>query len=224
MTWDDVRHAIVDICNRLDAANLVHASSGNVSVRLPKDADGRELFAMTPSGVPYRVLRPEQVLIVDADANVVDGDGVGKPSSERKVHFAAYAARADVGAVIHSHSVYASALAAAGQDLPPVIDEMVVAIGGAVQCAPYGMPATPQLADSAIALMGLRQAVLLRNHGVVGVGRDLDEAFAVVDMVERTAQIYLLARLIGKVEPIPDAVAQIEVKFFRFQHGLPQDE
>jgi L-fuculose-phosphate aldolase len=224
MSWNDVRQAIVDACKRLEAENLVHGSSGNVSVRLPKTDDGRDLFAMTPSGVPYRVLRPEQVLIVDAEANVVDGDGVGKPSSERKVHFAAYAARPDVGAVIHSHSVYAGALAAAGQDLPPVIDEMVVAIGGAVQCAPYGMPATPQLADSAIGLMGLRQAVLLRNHGVVGVGRDLDEALAVVGMVERTAQIYLLARLIGDVQPIPDHVAQIEVKFFRIQHGLPQDD
>jgi L-fuculose-phosphate aldolase len=224
MSWDDVRQAIVDICNRMEEINLVHASSGNVSVRLPKDADGRELFAMTPSGVPYRILRPEQVLIVDGEANVIDGDGVGKPSSERKVHFAAYRDRPDVGAVIHSHSVYASALAAAGQDLPPIIDEMVVAIGGTVECAPYGMPATPQLADSAIALMGLRQAVLLRNHGVVGVGRDLDEAFNVVDMVERTAQIYLLARLMGDVQPIPDAVANIEVKFFRIQHGLPQED
>lgn len=224
MSWDEVRRAIVDVCHRMEEINLVHGSSGNVSVRLPKDDAGRELFAMTPSGVPYRILRTEQVLIVDAEANVIDGDGIGKPSSERKVHFAAYAARPDAGAVIHSHSIYASALAAAGQDLPPIIDEMVVCIGGPVPCAPYGMPATPQLADTAIALMGLRQAVLLRNHGVVGVGRDLEEALTVVDMVERTSQIYLLARLVGEVQPIPDNVSQIEVKFFRIQHGLPQDD
>jgi L-fuculose-phosphate aldolase len=223
MTWDDVRTSIVEACHRLEAENLVHGSSGNVSVRLPKADDGTELFAMTPSGVPYRVLQPSQVLIVDKEANVIDGDGVGKPSSERKVHFAAYRERPDVHAVIHSHSIYASALAAAGQDLPAIIDEMVVCIGGAVVCAPYGMPATPQLADTAMELMGLRQAVLLRNHGVVGVGRDLDEALTVVDMVERTAQIYLLARLLGEVQPIPDNVSQIEVKFFRMQHGLPVD-
>jgi L-fuculose-phosphate aldolase len=223
MTYEDIRKAIVDICTRMELMNLVHASSGNVSVRLPTGTDGQELFAMTPSGVPYRVLRPEQVLIVDQDANVIDGDGVCKPSSERKVHFAAYRERADVNAVIHSHSIYASALAAAGQGLPPIIDEMVVCIGGAVDCAPYGMPATPQLADSAIELMGLRQAVLMRNHGVVGVGRDLEEALNVVDMVERTAQIYLLARLVGDVEAIPQHVSDIEVKFFRAQHGLPQD-
>jgi L-fuculose-phosphate aldolase len=221
MTWEDVRTSIVEACHRLEAENLVHGSSGNVSVRLPRADDGTELFAMTPSGVPYRVLRPAQVLIVDAEANVVDGDGVGKPSSERKVHFAAYRERPDVHAVIHSHSIYASALA---QPRPAaIIDEMVVCIGGAVQCAPYGMPATPQLADTAIELMGLRQAVLLRNHGVVGVGRDLEEALTVVDMVERTSQIYLLARLMGEVQPIPDNVSQIEVKFFRMR-SLPAED
>lgn len=224
MTYEDVRQAIVDICHRLEAANLVHGSSGNVSVRLPKTDDGQELFAMTPSGVPYRILQPEQVLIVDWDANVIDGDGVGKPSSERKVHFAAYRARPDVHSVIHSHSIYASALAAAGQDLPPIIDEMVVCIGGPVVCAPYFMPATPQLADTAIELMGLRQAVMMRNHGIIGVGRDLEEALTVVDMVERTAQIYLLARLMGEVQPIPQNVSDIEVKFFRMQHGLPTED
>ncbi len=224
MTYEDVRQAIVDTCNRLEAMNLVHASSGNVSVRLPKVDGGQELFAMTPSGVPYRILKPEQILIVDWEANVVEGDGIGKPSSERKVHFAAYKARPDVGSVIHSHSIYASALAAAGRGLPPIIDEMVVCIGGAVDCTPYGMPATPQLADSAIELMGLRQAVLMRNHGVVGVGRDLEEALTVVDMVERTAQIYLLALPLGDVQPIPQHVSDIEVKYFRATHGLPTDD
>jgi L-fuculose-phosphate aldolase len=223
MTYEDVRKAIVETCARMEEMNLVHASSGNVSVRLPKADDGTDLFAMTPSGVPYRVLRPEQILIVDYDANVIEGDGVGKPSSERKVHFAAYKARSDVNAVIHSHSIYASALAAAGQGLPPIIDEMIVCIGGAVDCAPYGMPATPELADSAITLMGLRQAVLMRNHGAVGVGKDLAEALNVVDMVERTAQIYVLARQMGDVEPIPQHVSDIEVKFFRATHGLPQE-
>jgi L-fuculose-phosphate aldolase len=155
---------------------------------------------------------------------VIDGDGVGKPSSERKVHFAAYKARPDVGSVIHSHSIYATALAAAGQALPAIIDEMVVCIGGPVACTPYGMPATPELADSTVEHMGLRQAVLMRNHGVVGVGRDLEEALTVVDMVERTAQIYLLARLMGDVEPIPKHVSDIEVKYFRATHGLPQDD
>lgn len=224
MTWDEVRSAIVDACTRLEKENLNHASSGNVSVRLPRDADGRELFAITPSGVPYRVLRPEQVLIVDAEAKVIDGDGVGKPSSERKVHFAAYQARPDVGAVVHSHSVYASALAVAGLDLPPIIDEMVVAVGGPVKCAEFGMSASDQLASNAMEALGLRQSVLLRQHGVLSVGRDLDEVVAVAGMVERTAQIYLLARQLGDVQSLPDNIVQIEVKYFRIIHGLPQDD
>jgi L-fuculose-phosphate aldolase len=221
MTYEDVRHAIVQACQRLERENLVHQSSGNVSVRLTKADDGTELFAITPSGIQYRVLRPEQVLIVDAGANVIDGEG--KPSSERNVHLAAYRRRPDVNAVIHSHSIYASALAVAGLDLPPIIDEMVVMIGGPVSCAEFGMSATPQLAENAMDAMSLRQAVFMRNHGVVGVGRDLDEALNVVGMVERTAQIYLLSRMLGEVQPLPQQIVDLEVKFFRMQHGLPAD-
>ena len=218
MSVDEVRIAIVDACRRLEAGDLVAGASGNVSVRLP-ETEGRELLAITPSQVPYRVLRPEQVLVIDFDKNVVDGEG--RPSSETNAHLAAYRARPDVGAVIHSHSVYASALAMAGLDLPPVLDEAVVALGGPVRVAQFGMSATEELANNAVEALGLRQAVLLRNHGVLGVGRDLDEALTVVEILERTARIYVLARTLGEVQPLPDHVVEIEQKFFRMLHGFP---
>ena len=221
MSWDDVRAAIVEACRRLEAGGLVAGSSGNVSVRLPAAGD-RELFAITPSGVPYRILRPEQVVVIDAQGQLAEGDG--RPSSERLAHLTAYRARPDVGAVIHTHSVYASALALAGQELPPVIDEQVVALGGPVRVAEYGIPATQELADKAVEALGLRQAVLLRNHGALGVGRDLEEALAVVEMLERSARIYLLARLLGDVQTLPANVVEMEVKFFRAQRGFPLDD
>ena len=222
MNIDEVRVAIVEGCRRLEAGGLVAGASGNVSVRLP-EADGKELFAITPSQVRYAVLQPEQVLVIDYERNIIDGDGKTKPSSETVTHLAAYRARPDVGSVIHSHSVYASALALAGEDLPAVIDEQVVALGGAVLCAEYGMSASEDLANNAAEALGERQAVLLRNHGVVGVGRDLDESLAVVELVERTAKIYLLARSLGDVKPLPDHVRELEQKFFRMLHGFPVD-
>ena len=221
MTWDDVRVAIVEGCRRLEAAGLVAISSGNVSVRLPPH-EGKEIVAITPSSVPYRVLRPEQVLVVDLDGNVVDGQGAA--SSEKAAHFAAYRARPDVGSVIHSHSIYASALAVAGRELPPIIDEQVVALGGPVKVAAYGMSATPDLARNAVEALGDRRAVLLRNHGVLGVGRDLDEALNVVTLVERVAQTYVFARLVGGAEPLPESVVQLQLKFYRLLHGLPAEE
>lgn len=221
MSWDDIRKQIVQACTRLEAENLVEGSSGNVSVRLPPQ-DGRELLAITPSRVPYRVLRPEQVLIIDMEAKVVAGDG--SPSSETKTHLAAYRARSDVGAVIHSHSVYASALAVAGHDLPVLIDEQTVSLGGAIRCAAYGLSATDDLARNAVEALDVRQAVLLANHGLLGVGRDLDEVLDVVAFVERLAKIYVLARTLGEPQRLPDNVLDVLAKFYRMQRGFPVEQ
>jgi L-fuculose-phosphate aldolase len=216
----DVQAAIVDACKRLDAAGILPMSAGNVSVRL-SPVDGRELIAITPSQVPYRVLRPEQVVAIDLEGNLVIGEG--HASSERKVHLAAYKARPDAGAAIHSHSPYASALAVAGLDIPALIDEQVVGLGRVVKVCDYAMSATDDLAKNAIEALGDRQAVLLRNHGAFGVGRDLDEACNVVELVERVATIYVLARQAGEVHPLPEGVVAIEEKFFRIGHGRPAD-
>ena len=218
MNWDEARNAIYQACMRLEREGLIAESSGNVSVRL-SEVDGRELIAITPSGVPYRGLKAGQVLVIDFEKNVVDGEGL--PSSETNTHFAAYRARADVQAVIHSHSPYASALAVAGHDIPPLLDEQVVGLGGGVLVAEFGLSGSDQLGANAVAAMGERQAVLLRSHGVLGVGRDLDEAMAVVGQVERVAKIYLLARLLGDVEPLPANIVEMEQKFYRMKHGFP---
>jgi len=221
VSWDDVRAAIVEACHRLEAGDLVGEASGNVSVRLPPQ-DGRELVAITPSQVAYRVLKPEQVLIVDLEGNVVDG--AGAPSTERKVHFASYKARPDVGSVIHSHSVYASACAMVGLEIPAIIDEGIVGLGPVVKCAPYALSATDDLANGAVEALGLRQAVLLQNHGVVNVGRDLDEALSVAALVERTAKIFVIARQLGEINPLPENIVGLMDKYRRIQHGLPTED
>jgi L-fuculose-phosphate aldolase len=218
VTFDNVRAAIHDACQRLVAEDLVSGASGNVSVRLPAK-DGAALIAITPSQVPYRVLQPHQVLIIDMEKNVIDGDG--RPSSETNSHLAAYRARADLGAVIHSHSPFASALAVAGLDLPPILDEQVVALGGSVPCAEFGMSGSDDLGEKAMRAMADGRAVLLRQHGVLGVGKDLEEAIAVVTQVERTAKIYLLARLLGDVPSLPPQIVELEQKFYRMTHGFP---
>jgi L-fuculose-phosphate aldolase len=220
MTLDEVRSAIVDACHRLEAEDLVAGASGNVSVRLPKQ-DGQDRFAITPSQIPYRVLRPEQVLVVDAEGNAVEGEG--RPSSEKNAHLTAYRVRPDVGAVIHSHSVYASACAVAGIDIPALLDEQVVLLGGPVRCAEFGMSASQQLADNAMAAMGLRSAVLIRSHGVLSVGRDLEEVLAVASMVERCARIFILARQLGEVHPLPENIVALEERFYRHQRGFPPE-
>lgn len=218
--WAEVQSAIVDACKRLEAAGIIPGAAGNVSVRLPP-VDGRELIAITPSQVPYRVLRPDQIVAIDLDGKMAIGQG--HASSERKVHLAAYRARPDVGAAIHSHSNYASALAVAGVEIPPLIDEQVVGLGRCVRVCDYAMSATDDLARNAIAALGDHQAVLLRNHGAFGVGRTLDEVCNVVELVERVATIYVVARQAGEVHPLPEGVVAIAEKFFRITHGRPAD-
>jgi L-fuculose-phosphate aldolase len=142
------------------------------------------------------------------------------PSSESLAHMAVYRARPDVGAVIHTHSVYASSFAVAGQPIPCVLDEQVVLLGGAVTVAEYAASASQQLADNAVAALGDRAAVLLSHHGVLGVGSDLDEAVGVVELVERVAQVRLLSIQLGGAHELHAAVVGAEQQVYRMMKGF----
>jgi L-fuculose-phosphate aldolase len=216
MSWEEERQEVLDACRRIVAAGLVAGASGNVSRRV-EGPDGGPLVAITPSRVPYHRLTAGDVLVIDFEGVPVEGEGM--PSSETLAHLAVYQARADVGAVIHTHSIYASALAVAGLEIPPLVDEQVVALGGSVPVAEYAMSASQELADRACAALGEGNAVLLRNHGVLGVGTDLSEAASVCELVERLAQVYVLALGLGQATPLPDQAVEVEKKIFRMSRG-----
>src|SRR3954452_14663726 len=127
MSFDNERGEVLDAVQRIVALGLVAGASGNVSRRI-RTPDG-DVFAITSSRVPYHRFELQDVLVVDADVEPVVGDGI--PSSESLLHLAAYAARPDVGAVIHTHSIHASAFAVAGVAIPTILDEQVVLLGGA---------------------------------------------------------------------------------------------
>jgi L-fuculose-phosphate aldolase len=177
---------------------LVAGTWGNVSVRVP----GAAQVAITPSGRGYRSLRPEDVVIVDLQGNRVAG--ALTPSSELPLHLAIYASRPEVGAVVHTHSIFASACAAARRALPPVIEDLVQVAGGAVAVADYALPGTAELAANAVAALGDRQAVLLANHGAVGCGRTLDEALLACELIEKGAQIFIYANALGGARVLGD--------------------
>jgi L-ribulose-5-phosphate 4-epimerase len=216
MSWEEEKQQVLAACRRIVAAGLVAGASGNVSRRV-EGADGAPLVAITPSQVPYDRLTADDILVIDFERHPVEGEGA--PSSETVAHLAVYLARADVGAVIHTHSTYASALAVAGLDIPPLIDEQVVILGGTIPVAEYGMSGSQELADKACAALGEGYAVLLRNHGLLGVGADLEEAASVCEQVERLARIYVLALGLGPVMPLPGHVVEVEKKIFRLIRG-----
>ena len=212
--WQTEKRAVLDASREIAAKGLVVGAAGNVSVRL--GGEGDELLAITPSRKSYLEMAVDDIQIIDFDADSIEGDQV--PSVESMMHIGAYRRRPDVRAVVHTHSVYASVLAVAGLELPPIIDEMVMSIGGEVAVTEYAFPSSEELAENVSEALCERNAVLLANHGVVGVGADLREAITVCELVERAAHVYVLARAIGQVRLLPDDVVATEKELFKMMH------
>jgi L-fuculose-phosphate aldolase len=214
--YAEERTQVLQAVQRVVAAGLVAGASGNVSRRIR--TPGGDLIAITASRVPYYRFTADDVVVVDFDIDPVYGEGV--PSSESLLHAAIYRARPEVGAVIHTHSVYASAFAVAGEAIPPILDEQVITLGGGIEVAAYGASASEELADNAVFALGDRAAALLRYHGVVGVGEHLEEATAVVDLVERIAHIRWLTKSLGAPRELSPGIVVDEQKIYRMMKGM----
>lgn len=194
---------------------LVVGTAGNVSVRLNSE-NGCELMAVTPSGKSYDSLTQDNVVVTDFEVEPVEGDL--PPSSESLLHVGIYQRRPDVRAIVHTHAIYSSVLAVSGIDLPPVIDEVVVYVGGAIEVSRYGFPGTPELADNVCDALGVNKAAFIANHGAVTVGETLEEALSICLLVERASQIYIMARSLGQVTPIPTEFVAAETAIYRMKN------
>lgn len=206
-------NAIIEVGHRLVQKGLVAGTWGNISARMP----GGDTFLITPSGIPYPDLQPADLVVVDLDGKVRGGDL--RPSSETPLHTAIYKERPDLWGIVHTHSTYASVFAANRIDLPPVLEEMAQLLGGTVRVAPYAGPGTEELAAGAVASLGEAAAVILANHGVVGVGRTLAEALLICQVVEKGAQVFLLAKLLGRPYILPEHEVELLRKDFLESYG-----
>ena len=210
--WSNEKRAVVEAAREMKARGLVTGSSGNVSVRLTSE-EASPLLAITPSRTAYDDLTEEDVVVTDFDVEQVEGEGA--PSSETLTHIAIYRARPDVNAVVHTHPLFGSVVAVAGRDIPPIVDEMTIALGGPVRVSEYAFPGTEEMARAVCKALGERNAALIRSHGAVGVGRTLREALDVCVLTERVAQIFLYARLLGEVRTLPEQIVEAETAIFR---------
>ena len=192
----------------LVAKGLVAGTWGNISVRIPET----KWIAVTPSGKGYHEITVDDIVIVDAVGTVVEGQF--KPSSELPLHLAVYQARTDIQAIVHTHSVFASACAVAHKNIPPIIEDLVQLTGGSVDVAAYALPGTEQLAQNIVKTLGNKNAVLMANHGVVGCGQTLDEAMLACELVEKAAQIYIYANQIGGAQHLSNEDIDVMHKFY----------
>jgi L-fuculose-phosphate aldolase len=189
MTHTRERRAIVQAARHLERSGLTHGTSGNVSVRV------RGGFLITPTGIGPDALTAADVVRCDAAGAPAPRQRV--PSSEWRIHRDVYAARPDAGAVVHTHSPYATAIACLRQPLPAV-HYMIAAVGGDdVRCAEYATFGTPELSRNVLGALEARQGCLLANHGVVALGADLARAMRVGMEIERVAHVYWLTLAAG---------------------------
>jgi L-fuculose-phosphate aldolase len=214
--WESEKKAVIEAAQEMARKGLVVGTAGNVSLRL-KDSSGRELLAITPSGGRYYSLQVDDIVIVDFDGQRVEGKL--KPSIETVMHIEVYKARKKVNAIVHAHPVFCSVIAVTGLEIPPLVDEQVTYIGGEIKVAEYALPGTPELAKNAVSALGPRNAVILANHGVLSVGRDMREALTFCELTEEMAKIYVSALSLGKVNPLPADVVELEKAFFAATYG-----
>ena len=215
--WKDDRQAVSDAARLMADLGLVTGTAGNISVRLGDD-EGRELMAVTPASTDYETLTADDIVVTDFDVESVEGDLA--PSSESLLHVGIYQRRPDAGAVVHTHSVYSSVLAVSGIDLPPVIDEVVVYVGGTIRVSRYGYPGTEELADNVCDALGSNKAAFIANHGAVAIGRSLEEAMDICLLIERASQIYVMASSLGQVRPIPGEFVEASTAIYRMRNSI----
>lgn len=198
----DERRLIVEYGKKISSSGLSPGTSGNLSIYNPEAG----YMAISPSGIGYFETRPRDVVIMDLNANVIDGDR--KPSSEWALHSEFYKHKPYACAVVHTHSIYCSAFAALRQPLIAVHYIIGEAGVSEIPCAEYRCFGTQELADAAIRACENSNAVLLANHGIAVCGRDIESAFSLAKNCEYLAKLQYLSMSIGS----PNIISEEDMK------------
>ncbi len=214
----EAKKSIVAVCREMLRLGLTVGTWGNVSIY---SHEHRKVI-ITPSGIRYDYLNPADLVTLDLDGGILAGSL--RPSVETPLHLAVYRHRKELGAVIHTHSIYATAAAVAGVSIPALVEDMAQIVGGGVEVADYAPAGSRELVAHAVAALGNRNAVLLANHGMVGVGETIDEAWRVCQVVEKTAQIYACAKMLGAPKALPEQDVKDLHEFYNTKYKRSQYE
>lgn len=191
MNGEFLRRQIVEKSLQAYRAGLFAGTSGNMSAYCRAE----NIMYITPTSVRYETMKPDDVVAMRLDGTILGGEK--QPSSEWRMHAAVYRAFPDTGAVFHTHSPHATAFAVVHRPIPATLIEMHFFLGGDVPCAKYARPGTDAVGENAAAVLAGKGGCLLENHGVLAVGRDLDEAYLRAEYIEDAAKIYILANTLG---------------------------
>lgn len=207
----DLRDLMVSAARRMNAAGINQGTSGNLSLRAPGG------FLVTPTSLPYERMEAQDLVALDFDGRPLTGAPAAqrRPSSEWRLHADVLSQRPEVEAVVHCHSIRATALACHGRGIPSFHYMVAVAGGPDIRCAPYALFGTPALSRLAVRALDGRLACLLAHHGQVALGRSLDQALRIAIEVETLATMYLEACRLGE----PPLLAAVEMERVLEQMG-----
>lgn len=197
MSLEKKRRELINYGKKLLNEGYTLGTGGNLSIY---DRE-QKLMAITPSGIAFEAIEPEDIVIMKLDGTIVDGKR--KQSSEWRMHKLFYERRTDINAVIHGHTIYSTVFGVLRRDLPAT-HYMIAVAGKDVKCAEYASFGTSELAENVFKAMTDRKAVILANHGILTGGTDLADAYNVLEEVEYISQIHIMAESIGKPILIDD--------------------
>ena len=208
----DLRQQLIAAARGMEPARLNRGTSGNLSVRTVEN--GAAGFLITPSGMPYATLNPEDIVFMHHDGRPA---GLREPSSEWRIHRDIYAARPEAQAILHAHSPFATSLACLRREIPP-FHYMIARFGGnTLRCADYATFGTQALSDAAIAALQDRSGCLLANHGMLVFGRDPAHALALAVELEELCEQYWRACQLGAPVLLDSAeMARVQEKFANY--------
>lgn len=212
MTEKEAKDLVSESGKSLLEKGYVSGTWGNISVRID-----RQTMAITPSGREYETMVPEDIVLV----NYIDHTYTGnlKPSSEFKLHTEIYRSRKEINAVIHTHQMNASTVAAARREVPPILDDMAQIIGPSIRVAKYALPNTKKIVRETMKALRGRYAALMANHGAVCVGRDMKEAFTVCDVLEKACKAFIEAEFLGGAKGINKIEAYVMHKYYLMKYS-----
>ena len=196
MTIQEMRESVCYWAKRSYGEGLFAGTSGNLSAYSREEG----VMVITPTSVPYEGIAPEDMTVLRLDGTVTEGRY--GPSSEWRMHAAVYRARPQTGAVVHTHSPYATAFAVNRREIPLILIEMVLFLGGSVPLAEFATPGTQAVGDAAVKALQGRTGCLLASHGTLAVGETLEQAHLRVVYMEDAAKICSLAMSNGPIVPL----------------------
>ena len=186
------KQAVLRIAKKAYDEKLMAGTSGNMSVFDPKEG----LMVITPSSYDYSIMEEHDIVVIDLDGNVIEGHH--RPSSEWKMHAEIYKHLPHVGAVVHTHSPYATSFAVTHQEIPVILIEMIPFLKGKLEISIYAEQGSAQVGLNAVPILERKNACLMANHGVVAVGGTIEEAYLNSVYTEDTAKIYQMALASGR--------------------------